>query len=406
MSESLQSQEYRLRLAVNRLRREMYTEIAPNELVAHLAALEETERTLSGVQKQLTEGIPGGLILDSKQKTALLGAETTGIEVEVSLKMAHVPTGIYHLLQPQEQPLITCKVTNTTNDNKAKRVRVVAFIEGYSAQAIETFELKAKKSYSFALLPTLFPERIQALHELTRATLNLLVQDLDGRDELQKTEPIWLLARNSAPLSIKDPATNAWRDVTQYYGAFVTPNEPSVMAFLRKVAAQHPQGRLEGYHRVAEDPQSVTGQIEAIYQALKQDAGIAYVDSIIANNPDEGASSQRVRLPRQSLTEGQANCIDATVLFASLIEALSMNPAIVIVPYHALLAWEKKPASDEWDYLETTKIATLTFADACKFGRTLAEAYLKQKGQTGDERFFRRWSLHELRTHHHITPME
>ena len=45
-------------------------------------------------------------------------------------------------------------------------------------------------------------------------------------------------------------------------------------------------------------------------------------------------------LPRESLADKEANCINGTVLFASLLEGISMSPAIVLVPGHAFLAWE------------------------------------------------------------------
>lgn len=408
-AQELRQQEYELRLVINRLGRELQESSNPAGLALRVEELGKAEQSLAEIQQKLAnetrQDNQGGLILDTKKETALLGADTTGLDVEIRLRMEHLPTGIYHLLDPTEHPLISCEVRNTKTE-QTKRIRVTAFIDGYSAQTVESFELKPKKSHSFALLPTLFPRDVKQLNELTRATLNILVEDLDGKVEMHKTEPIWLLSQNTAPLSIKDPKTGQWNDVTRYFGAFVTPNQPEVMAFLRKVAARHPQGRLEGYHRIAEEPQAVELQIRAIFEALKHDAGITYVDSIIANNPDEGASSQRVRLPRQSLAGGVANCIDGTVLFASLIEAISMNPAIVVVPGHVLLAWQKAPTGEEWEYLETTKIGSQTFEEACQFGKTWAEGYQKRRESTGDERYFRRWSVRELRITYRITPME
>src|SRR5205085_674256 len=113
-----------------------------------------------------------------------------------------------------------------------------AYIEGYTARAIDTVEIEQGQQYSITQLPTLFPEHTRDLNELTRAMLNVLVEDLDGQVELHKTEPIWLLSRNSAPLYVRDPATDAWNNLTRYLGAFVTPNEPSIMKFLRKAAAR------------------------------------------------------------------------------------------------------------------------------------------------------------------------
>ena len=67
--------------------------------------------------------------------------------------------------------------------------------------------------------------------------------------------------------------------------------------------------------------------VKAIYDALQTKANIKYVNSTVDFNPDETAKTQRVRLPRETLKERQANCIDGALLFASLLEAISLNPA-------------------------------------------------------------------------------
>ncbi len=69
-------------------------------------------------------------------------------------------------------------------------------------------------------------------------------------------------------------------------------------------------------------------------------------------------------LPRESLEDKQANCIDGAVLFATLLEAASLNPALVIVPGHAFVAWETWSGSNVWNYLETTMIGTHSFQEA------------------------------------------
>ncbi len=53
---------------------------------------------------------------------------------------------------------------------------------------------------------------------------------------------------------------------------------------------------------------------------------------------------------------------------ASLLEAASLQPAIVLVPGHAFVGWETWEGTDEWDYLETTMIATHDFDAARRRG--------------------------------------
>ena len=41
--------------------------------------------------------------------------------------------------------------------------------KGYSAHAVNSFEIALNQSYTFRQLPTLFPERVREVNELTRA---------------------------------------------------------------------------------------------------------------------------------------------------------------------------------------------------------------------------------------------
>ena len=49
---------------------------------------------------------------------------------------------------------------------------------------------------------------------------------------------------------------------------------------------------------------------ERLYDALKETGKVTYVNSLIDFNPEQGTASQRVRLPRESLADKEANCID------------------------------------------------------------------------------------------------
>lgn len=403
---TLRQQEYDLQLEVNRLEQllaEAGDAQEAQRLLDAIAAKQEELHALEGRRIALQKQDPqSGLVMEVRgapsgaTRSGTRGIDTTGLGVNVRLKMAHVPTAIYHLLNAEEHPLIICAIRNVARETK--RVRVTSYIEGYSARAIDTLEIAAGKEQTLSQLPTLFPERLRDLNELTRAMLNVLIEDLDGKVEQHKSEPLWLLSRNSAPLYVRDPATGEWNNLTRYLGAFVTPNEPNVMKFLRKAAARHPQRQLHGY----QPDRDVEAQVRAIFEALKADADVTYVNSTINFNPEQSARTQRVRLPRQCLEEQQANCIDGTLLFASLLEAASLNPALVIIPGHVLVAWETNKGSGQWEYLETTKIGDSSFEDARTLGKQKAETYERLQ----NPRSFIRWSVRDLRTEHGITPLE
>ena len=156
----------------------------------------------------------------------------------------------------------------------------------------------------------------------------------EDRNLWVETQSLALLALNSAPLASRDPATGELVDQTRYLGAFVTPDDSEIDPFLKRAADFLPEGEsFAGYAG------SVTAQVKALYEALAA-RDTKYVDSTLDFNPDKAANAtQRVRLPKQALTAKVANCLDGTLLFASLLERVGIEPAIVIVPGHALVAW-------------------------------------------------------------------
>ena len=390
--------EFDARQVVLELRRRVFDARDIGEtakLVAAEAELEglSNERAIA----ERSDAVSGGWVVRVPQASTLLGPDTTGIEVGIDLRMNSIPTSLVHLFDRAKQPLVSYTIRNT--NQKTKRLKLVSYVEGYSARAIDTVEVAQLQPLALDQLPTFFPERLIAVTELARATLNLEVQDLDAKTELHKTTPVWLLARTTTPLEMKDPSTGTWKDMTPYLGAFVTPNAPPIMEYLHKAAERHPRKQLVGYQI---DKDEVTSEVKAIYEALVAD-NVRYVNSVIQFTRESGSVNQRVRLPRESLNNASANCIDGTLLFASLLEGISLNPAITIVPGHAFVGWETWRDSGEWRYLETTRLSELPFLDACAIGDQTAEKW--QKESETSKGMFKRWSLRDLRAEG-ITPME
>lgn len=404
-----------LNAEVARLRRDVFA--APKFDASRLDSLLRVEEALAATAAgadalEIDSAMQSGAFVDTTSRSTLLGASTTGLDVVVTARMAQVPTAIVHLLDGATFPLVTGTITNVSD--RMRRLRVITFVEGYSAQSVDTFEVDKRSKVAFKHLPTFYPDRMASVTELTRATLHLVVEDLGGeRDdagnerhwttiELQQSTPIWLLPRSTAPMQIADPG-GGWLDLSPYLAVFVTPNAPAVMEFVRRAVGRHPDKSMVGYQI---GKQAVLPQIRAIFDALKLDAEINYVNSVISYSPDHGMFTQRVRRPVESLAEHQANCIDGTVLVASLVEACSMSPAIVLVPGHAFLAWESWDDSDEWAYLETTMIGNSTFDEAVAAATKEAEGYQALATKSKDPRQFRRLSVKEMRQAAGITPME
>jgi len=116
---------------------------------------------------------------------------------------------------------------------------------------------------------------------------------------------------------------------------------------------------------VSYDYDLVIAQVKAIYLALQNDYDIDYVNSVISY---PSGITQRIRLPQDTLKLGSANCIDGTVLFASALENIGLEPLIVLVPGHAFVGWRRWTGSNYAEFLETTMIGNYSFKEALDEG--------------------------------------
>lgn len=386
----LREQQFDVRLAVMALRREVY-EHGRFEKMEELFAAEAKLAEISD-ERAAAENQPA-----ASSKKGLLGPATTKLDPKVDLKMRQVPTSLVHLFDAATHPLVEFKLRNL--GGKTKRICFTSFVEGYSAHAIDTVEVTNGTEVTVPQLPTFFIDRLKTVTELTRATVQISIVDLDDKAEMFKTFPVWLLARTTAPLAIL--GSGEWIDMTEYLGAYVTPNEPSVMEFLGAVAAHHPDKQLIGYQV---DKNQVEPQVRAVFETLKAHP-IRYVNSVIDFTPDSATvSNQRVRRPSETLVSKTANCIDGTVLFASLLEAMSLHPAIVVITGHAFLAWETWPSSNEWVYLNTVDLPR-TFEEARDRGALLAKNAEAEAKKQKRPTLFQLHKLRDLRAKN-IMPLE
>jgi hypothetical protein len=300
---------------------------------------------------------------------------TPELEVLADLRMPSVPTSLGRLFAVDGTALISTRIRN--NGDRPRTVCVSTSIEGFTAHARETVVCPPGEQQLVDQFPTFFPEAVARLDEFCVATVALEVINLEtGVPIVRRTLPIRLLARQTAVLYQLDPQTGSYRDLRHTLGAWVTPNSRQILELLRVAADYSSLKAMRGYQV---DEAGILEHVRAIFEALKA-AQIVYVNSVDAFGGVEGQFLQRVRTPSESLASKSANCIDGTVLMASLLEATGIEAAIVLVPGHAYLGWlKRKPNRDEgqppeitqpdahlshWDSLETTLVGVGTFEQA------------------------------------------
>lgn len=257
--------------------------------------------------------------------------------------------------QQREWGVITVQVSNSTDNSLRNRIAVK--VQGWSDQEIQIAEMGAGQVRTYKFAPTFLP-RLYRNREITGATAEIEISDMAGRTLHSETVPVRLRAA-------EDIYWGSKFKYAPFIASWVTPHEVEVEKVLAIAKNFAPKRRLPGYEpwkSVAEQERSTGIQARAIYEALKQH-GVSYVKSSVTFGGNQDIT-QRVRMPRESLGQTSANCIDGAVMFASLFENLGMDPQIVLVPGHAVVGVRVAKGSQRFLYIDTALVGRSTYEAA------------------------------------------
>lgn len=191
----------------------------------------------------------------------------------------------------------------------------------------------------------------------------------NGAPAASKTDAIRVRSVNDVPYAFKKQnGTDAHID--WMFAAFVNEDHPGIDVLLRDALKTHKVRAFVGYQGT---PQDVLKQVDAIWTALQR-RGIRYSSITTTSGESEKVYSQHVRFLSESVRNTQANCIDGTVLLASILRKIDIDPVIVLVPGHAFLGFYTQRNKQGLAFLETTMIGNSKLGPALVTGsRTYAK---------------------------------
>jgi hypothetical protein len=204
-----------------------------------------------------------------------------------------------------------------------------------------------------------FPKGIwnyAALHKVSQqspvnATFKVTV---DGEELDEQNETCVMKSINDCPFYILwDEEGEDYEDFSWLFAAYVNENHPWVDGILKEAIKGGLVDSFTGYQ--SGDPDEVVSQVFAIWNVLQR-KGIKYSD-ISTTTPSKFVVSQTVRFLDQSIDATQANCVDGTVLMASILQKIGISSYLVMVPGHCFLAFDTGEGEDDAVLgLETTML--------------------------------------------------
>lgn len=259
--------------------------------------------------------------------------------------------------QKRDWGLVNVTISNPTDGSVRNRIAVR--VPGWSDQEIQIAELGAGEVRTLHFSPT-FRERLYRNLEIAAATAEIEVSTLGGA-------PIY---ETTAQLRLRSADDMYWGSQFKYapfIASWVTPHDSQVERVLSRAKEFAPLRRLPGYEpwkSATEQERSTSIQAKAIYNAIKK-SGLSYVKSSTTFGRNQNVT-QRVRMPKESLDQSSANCIDASVMFASLFENLGLDPVVVLVPGHAYVGVRVARGSQRYLFIDVALTGRSTYENAVR----------------------------------------
>ncbi len=151
---------------------------------------------------------------------------------------------------------------------------------------------------------------------------------------------------------------NRWANTSSLFAAYVNEDHEWIDQILKEALQSKLVDSFIGYQG---KPEQVINQVFAIWYVL-QKRGFKY--SSITNTSGSGTTdkvfSQYVRLFEESINASQANCVDGTVLIASILKKIGIKVGLILIPGHCFLVFDATGNGD-WRGVETTMMGNVDF---------------------------------------------
>ncbi len=206
------------------------------------------------------------------------------------------------------------------------------------------------------------PWNFDALRRTTQMQPQTFVAALlvDGKPAGEATLVCNLHSVNEAVSRIFNTSTGQWLDTSVCFAAFVNEDHPWINALLQEAAVG---GSIHSFTGYQSGTPGVMQQAQAIWDALAA-RGLSYVNVATDSSTSPLVSTQYVRFLDQSVRDHGANCVDASVLFASILRRIGLRPVLLFRPGHCFTGFYDAPEGGRLVAFETTFLGAAPFSAA------------------------------------------
>ena len=255
-------------------------------------------------------------------------------------------------------PAANTKIKVTVKEND---LMAASSWSGEIAEAEKEYFIAPKVNYKF--------DRLRQTTQQVPMNVTFEVE-VDGESAGEQHETLQVRSINDCPFAVANSEETL--DDENYiagnaalgwmFAAYVNENHP----LLDKILQEALDTKIVSAFRVTtHEHEETLKQVFALWSAL-QKRGLQYSSTTATPGGSETVQSQFVRFIDQSLGNTQANCVDGSVLFASLLRKISIEPFLVTIPGHMYVGFYLGAGKSQFIGLETTVLGLADVADEKK----------------------------------------
>lgn len=295
---------------------------------------------------------------------------TSGFEITDELGGNIFPSAILsvattdaQVIQPADSIYLgnpkSCIAIKVKSRSAYSRVRIDVAETPFFSRSVSEFVLnKPRTEY------TIYPDIIwnyEALKNNNQAEpISVAVTvEMNGEDLGQRVRTFSVRSVNECLLGYVTNGTK-FHDTGIFFAAYVNEENPMIDQLLREALNTRIVNRFLGYQNLA--PGAVDKQVYALWNVL-QKRKFRYSSVSNTSLSSNVVYSQRVRTFDDALESSQINCVDGSVLFASLLRAINIEPILVRTPGHMFVGYYTDNSHKDMNFLETTMIGDVDLDD-------------------------------------------
>lgn len=253
----------------------------------------------------------------------------------------------------------SCIAIRVKSRTAYSRVRIEVGESPFFSRSVSEFVLdKPRTEY------TIYPDVIwnyEALKNNAQAEpVSVAVKvEMNGEDLGQRVRTFSVRSVNECLLGYVTNGTK-FHDTSIFFAAYVNEENPMIDQLLREALNTRIVNRFLGYQSSGKGV--VDKQVYALWNVL-QKRNFRYSSVSNTSLSSNVVFSQRVRTFDDALQSSQINCVDGSVLFASLLRAINIEPILVRTPGHMFVGYYTDNTHKDMNFLETTMIGDVDLDD-------------------------------------------